>query len=157
MQTHKTTAAALAMALCVGCTLFQARYNPTLRFYEQTGVGELENSVRTISLTNLNMKITVNSYPALTEKDIDSAVYRETPSGGIVILQFDPHGTFKLDELTTRQRGHYLVIVLDGHPVAAWLVDKRLSKGQFTLEPDISDEDAQKLVVALNRMGKSRR
>jgi preprotein translocase subunit SecD len=141
----------------MGCSLFQKRYNPTLRFYEQTGIGQPDVAVRTISMTNLNMRITVSAYPTLTEKDIASVTYRETASGGIIIVQFDPHGTIKLDEMTTRQRGHYVVIMLDGRPVAAWLVDQRLSKGQFVLEADISDEDAQKVVAALNRMGKSRR
>lgn len=73
------------------------------------------------------------------------------------MLRFDPHGMVALDEMTTRTRGQYVVIFLNTKPVAAWLVDKRLTTGQFLLEGDFTDEEARQTVDALNRMGKKRK
>jgi preprotein translocase subunit SecD len=72
------------------------------------------------------------------------------------MLRFDIHGAIKFDELTTRSRGQYLVTFLNGRPVAAWLVDQRITNGQFLVEGDFSDEEAKKAVESLNRMNKKR-
>ena len=73
--------------------------------------------------------------------------------GKAIFLRFDPHGTIVLDEMTTRDRGQYLVIFLNKRPVGTWLVGQRIINGQFLVEGDFTDEAAKKAVEALNKMG----
>ena len=78
----------------------------------------------------------------------------ETSAGLAVMLHFDAHGMFVLEELTTRARGRYLVVFLNDRPVAARLVEQRLVHGQFLLQGDFTDDEARKLIDDLNHMAR---
>ena len=62
---------------------------------------------------------------------MQSAATHQTAGGTAILLRFDTHGAIVLDELTTRTRGEYLVTFLNDRPVAAWLVDQRITNGEF--------------------------
>jgi preprotein translocase subunit SecD len=158
MQSYKNVLiTSLGIVLLTGCALFGERGpEATLRIHEQVSAGLPESRVLTTAIPRANLKVPVNPYPALSEKDVQSAGICQTAGVSAVMLRFDSHGTFALDELTTRNRGAYLVTFLNGRPVAAWLVDRRITNGQFLVEGDFSDEDAKKAVESLNRMSKKR-
>jgi hypothetical protein len=50
-----------------------------------------------------------------------------------------------------------LVTFINFQPVAAWLVNQRILNGQFLVEGDFTDDEAKKVVDALNKMGKANR
>lgn len=145
------------MVAC-GCALFdrQAR-NVTVRIHEQASPALPAERLISATLPDSGLTLTLDSNPALSENLIQSAELFPTAGGAAILLRFDIHGTMRLEELTTRNRGNYLVIYLNGRPVAAWLVNRRLTNGQFLLEGDFTDEEARRVVHALNRMGKTRR
>ncbi|MGA2221412.1 MAG: hypothetical protein ABSH21_06485 [Verrucomicrobiia bacterium] len=159
MQTNKYfPIASLGIVLLTGCALFGKRKpEATLRIHEQVSAMLPESRVLTAAIPRANLKIPVNLYPALSEKDVQSADIYQTAGGSAIMLRFDIHGAIKFDELTTRSRGQYLVTFLNGRPVAAWLVDQRITNGQFLVEGDFSDEEAKNAVESLNRMNKKRR
>jgi len=59
-----------------------------------------------------------------------------------------------LDEMTTRLRDRYIVVMINNHPVSAWRVDQRIINGQFLIEGEFTDEEAQKIVDDLNKLSK---
>jgi preprotein translocase subunit SecD len=158
MQTYKwPRSASLCLLVLTGCALFGPRGpETTLRIHEQVSTALPESRVRMVTIPTAGLKVAVDPYPALDENNVQSADIYQTAGGSTVMLRFDSHGTFALDELTTRNRGAYLVTFLNGCPVAAWLVDRRITNGQFLVEGDFSNEEARKAVESLNKMSKKR-
>lgn len=158
MQPYKwPRSASLCLLVLTGCALFGKREpEATLRIHEQVSAMLPESRVLTVAIPRANLKVPVNPYPALSENDVQSANIYQTAGGSAIMLRFDIHGAIKFDELTTRSRGQYLVTFLNGRPVAAWLVDQRITNGQFLVEGDFGDEEAKNAVESLNRMSKKR-
>ncbi len=144
----------LVLLALAGC---QSAPKVTLRFFEQTSSLLPDSHVRTVVVPRVQMRIPVSPFAVLSERDVASAELIETAGGKVVALRFDPHGTVALDAVTTRNRGNYLVVFVNERPVAAWLVDRRLSTGQYTLEGDLSDDEARQLVDGLNLLANKRK
>ncbi len=162
MQLLKMTAlGSLAVVLLAGCSVI-GRLQPfqpppvetTLRIYEQSDSALPAETVQTVELPRAGLKLTINPFPTLTERDVQSAEVYNTSGGKAVFLRFDPHGEIVLDEMTTRTRGQYVVVMVNNHPVSAWLVDQRIINGQFLVEGEFTDEEAQKIVDDLNKLSK---
>jgi preprotein translocase subunit SecD len=155
MQTYKALMLfSVSAAILSGCATTK---QTTLRFHEQVSSALPESHVLPVQIPGTGLKLTVNPAPTLSERDVQAAEIYKTAGGAAVLLRFDPHGVFALDEMTTRTRGQYIVIFLNEKPVAAWMVDRRLTNGQFLLEGDFSDEQAQQTVDALNQASKKRK
>ncbi|HTS16577.1 MAG TPA: hypothetical protein VMP11_03295 [Verrucomicrobiae bacterium] len=156
MQLLKTTALCLIAAAClVGCSVFQGpKIDTTMGIYDQADSALPTESVRAVVIPSTGLRLTINPFPSLTEKDVQSAELYNTAGGKAVFLRFDPHGEIVLDELTTRTRGQYLVVMVNNHPVSAWLVDQRIINGQFLVEGNFTDQEAQMIVDDLNKLAK---
>ena len=155
MQTHKIWLV-MAVLLAAGCATSDNRKPTTLRINEQVDTGLPEGHWREVQIPKTELTLRVDPFPVLTERDVEVAEPFETSGGLAVMLHFNAHGMFMLDELTTRNRGHYLVVFLNDRPVTAWLVDRRLVHGQFLLEGDFTDAEARQLIDDLNRMAQKR-
>jgi preprotein translocase subunit SecD len=155
MQTHKTWLIAVLL-LAAGCATSGSRKPVTLGIHEQADSALPEGHRREVQIPKTGLTLIVDPFPVLTERNVEVAEPYETSGGLAVMLRFDAHGMFLLDEVTTRDRGHYLVVLVNDLPVAAWLVDQRLVHGQFLLEGDFTDAEARQLIDDLNRMAKKR-
>ena len=156
MQTLKTVGCfALAGVCFVGCAIFRKpSEGANLRIYEESSSSLPAETFQTVEIPHTNVKLTVSPFPTLTERDVQSAELYDTTGGKAIFLRFDPHGTIVLDEMTTRTRGQYVAILVNQRPVSAWLVDQRIINGQFLVEGDFTDEEAQKIVDDLNKLAK---
>ena len=159
MQLLKITLiCSITVALGAGCRVFQSlgqpKINTTVRIYEEADSGLPAENVQTAIIPGAGLRLPINSFPTLTEKDVASAELYNTAGGKAVFLRFDPHGEILLDEMTTRTRGRYIVVMVNNHPVSAWLVDQRIMNGQFLVEGQFTDEEAQKVVDDLNKLAK---
>jgi len=125
----------------------------TLRIYEESNSSLPTETFQTVEIPHTGVKLSIGLFPALTERDVQSAELYDTAGGKAIFLRFDPHGTIMLDEMTTRDRGQYLVIFLNNHPIGTWFVGQRIINGQFLVEGDFTDEAAKKAVEALNKLG----
>ena len=155
MQSLKTVGClALATACFVGCAGFRAGSSEevSLRIHEESSSSLPAETFQTVEIPRTNVKLSVSPFPALTERDVQSAELYDTAGGKAIFLRFDPHGTIVLDEMTTRDRSQYLVIFLNRRPVGSWLVDQRIINGQFLVEGDFTDEEAKKAVEELNKL-----
>jgi len=156
MQTLKTVGCfALAAACFVGCAVFRkTSEEANLRIYEESSSSLPAETFQTVEIPHTNVKLTVSPFPTLTERDVQSAELYDTTGGKAIFLRFDPHGTIVLDEMTTRDRGQYLVIFLNNRPIGSWFVDQRILNGQFLVDGDFTDQEAEKTVEALNKLSK---
>src|SRR2546425_13146666 len=106
--------------LLVGCALF-GEHEPeaTLALHEQVNPASPETHVQRVEVPKTGLTIPIDPYPMLTEKNAESAEFQRTAGGGAaILLHFDTHGVMVLREMTTRSRGDYIVIFLNGRPVA---------------------------------------
>ncbi len=142
---------AVFMVALAGCAWFRSTPPVTVRFHEQVSEALPASHVRVVDVPSTHQRIAVDPYPQLTEKNIVEAKLEQTPGGPAVRLRFDLHGANTLAEMTTRMRGQYIVVFVDDRPVAAVLVDQRITNGEFLLESDFTDAEAEKLVADLNR------
>ena len=156
MQTLKTVGCfALAGVCFVGCAIFRKPSEvANLRIYEESSSSLPAETFQTVEIPHTNVKLTVSPFPTLTERDVQSAELYDTTGGKAIFLRFDPHGTIVLDEMTTRDRGQYLVIFLNNRPIGSWFVDQRILNGQFLVDGDFTDQEAEKAVEALNKLSK---
>jgi preprotein translocase subunit SecD len=153
MQTYKNLLIAGAGALLLaGCALFHQPSPTTLRLHEEITSTLPDDDVRLVAVPKTGLKIPLNPYATLSERDVARAELAQTPGGATIKLQFDANGAILFDEMTTRCRGQYIVTFLNERPVAAWLVDRRVTNGQFVVEGDFTDEEARKAVEALNKI-----
>jgi preprotein translocase subunit SecD len=158
MQTLKTGLGLTLTALVwTGCALFPKHEHTTVRIHEQVDVGLPQENMTRVEIPKANLELSISPFPTLTEKDVLSAELYDTAGGQAIFLRFDIHGAIVLDECTTRNRGRYLVTFINNRPVAAWLVDRRLVNGQFLIEGDFTDDEAKRVVDALNEIAKKNR
>jgi preprotein translocase subunit SecD len=160
MQILKTALCGLFAVLALtGCALFRKFGSPTttVRIHEQASSALPADYLLDVEIPSMNLKLSVSPYPTLSEKDILTADLYDTAGGKAILLRFDAHGLFVLDEMTTRSRGQYLVTFVNTRPVAAWFVNQRILNGQFLIEGDFTDEEARQIVNGLNKMSKANR
>jgi hypothetical protein len=142
---------ALPVVLLAGCAWMRSAPPVTVRFHEQVSETLPASHVRVVDVPSTRQRLAVDPYPQLTEKNIVEAKLEPTPGGPAVRLRFDLHGANTLAEMTTRMRGQYLVVFVNDRPVAAVLVERRITDGEFLLESNFTDAEAQTLVADLNR------
>lgn len=143
----------MSALLCVGCA---SPKETTLRMYQQVTSPLPSKMYRRVPIPSAGIEINVDPYPVLTERDIFKAELYPTSGGQALLLHFEPVRMIRMDELTTRLRGRYLVTFLDDRPVAAWYVDRRIENGQMLIEGDFTEEEAKKAVESLTRQSKKR-
>ena len=151
----------VALALLTGCAMFaalrapqQSKADTTLGIYEEADSALPADTVQSVIIPRTGLRLTISPFPTLTEEDVQNAELYNTAGGKAVFLRFDPHGEMALDELTTRLRDRYLVVMINKRPVSAWLVNQRITNGQFLVEGDFTDEEAKKIVDDLNVLSK---
>ena len=154
----------VSLALLTGCSMMAAFHGSqqakkadtttTLGIYEEADSALPAEIVQSVIIPRTGLRMTISPSPALSEQDVQSAELYKTAGGKAIFLRFDPYGEMALDELTTRSRDRYLVVMINNHPVSAWLVNQRIINGQFLVEGDFTDEEAKKIVDNLNKLSK---
>jgi preprotein translocase subunit SecD len=143
-------------ALLGGCALFDQKETVTLRLHEEVDTVMAGKRVMPVSLPGYDLTLSVDPQPALSERYVKSAEIYPTAGGSAIMIRFDRHGMMTLDEITTRLRGRRLVTFLNQRPVAVWLVNQRLTNGQFLVQGEFTDEEAKQAVDQLNLLGKEK-
>lgn len=92
----------------------------------------------------------IDKFAVLTERDLETAAVTGAGDGFAIRLVFGRHGTIELDRLSLNNRGELLVILINGVPVAAPMLKQRIVDGYFEFTPDLTREQAEKVVEGLN-------
>ena len=80
-----------------------------------------------------------------------AAKLEPTTGGDAIRLKFDSHGANLLAEMTTRMRGHSIVVIANDRPIAVLLVEHANASGELQLIGDLTDEQTKSLVDSLNK------
>lgn len=88
----------------------------------------------------------------LTGKDLRrSGVQFDQESGSpVVSLEFSPEGAKKFGEITARNIGRTVAIILDGMPISAPKVEEAITTGNAVIRGGFRLEEAKELAVQLN-------
>lgn len=126
-----------------------------LRFHlEVNSDGSPGNAPITVFREN-PFRINIRTQPYLTEGDIAEAALVETVGGFGIRVQFDHHGTLLLDNLSTSSRGQRLAIFCafgEQRWLAAPVLTRRISTGEFIFTPDATKEESERIVLGLNNL-----
>jgi hypothetical protein len=134
-----------------GCSSFGKSKESSLRFHEEINPQLGENRVRMVVLPFSNQTVPVSAFASLTERDIESIHVIKTAEGLSLALKFDPHGIIVMDDISVRMRGKMVVVFVDGRPVYAWQVGKRIPDGKVVITPHMTDAEIIKLSESLQR------
>jgi hypothetical protein len=113
-----------------------------------------------VKVTHENILVNVEKEPFLTEGDVAHATVVDTMGGFAIQVVFDSHATTVLDMVTTSHKGSRIAILTQfplSHWVAAPLITKRIANGVFTFTPDVTREEADRIVSGLNKVVEKRR
>jgi preprotein translocase subunit SecD len=121
-----------------------------------------EGQGQTVSVLRADpVLVTVAKDPVLTEADLLRASLIATPGGFAIELKFDETGSWTLEQFSAAYAGKHFVIyaqwgdkLKDGRWLAAPLITGRIASGVLAFTPDMSREEAQKLVAGLNNVAK---
>ena len=99
--------------------------------------------------------------PALTEANVIGARILDTPGGFAIEIRFDESGSYILEQDTAANPGKHLLIFgqwgdkkADGRWLAAQIITHRVPDGVLAFTPDMSRDEAEKLVQGLNEIAK---
>ena len=132
----------------------QKREQSTLRFHlevNQDGTGRSGP----VLVTHDRIPINVEKEPFITEGDLEKALVIDTLGGFAIQVVFDAIATAHLDLITSANKGHHIAIMTQfpkTHWVAAPLINRRIATGIFTFTPDLTCEEAQRMVRGLNNV-----
>ncbi len=99
--------------------------------------------------------VTVDRQPFLSELNIESARVVDTLGGFSIAIQFNTEGTILLEQYTITYRGRHAAVLAEFGQlrwIAAPVMQKGITNGQFIFTPDTTREEAEKIVRGLNRV-----
>ncbi len=142
----------VALIFTTGCLHNQKKKDKkdaSLRIFLQTSPVMPENLRYQILFDKPNITFWVKSLPELTEQDVASAETVSTGGGLQIKLQFNHHGSFILEQLTGSNRGKYLAVVIDAHPVAPILIQEIYRNGELIFTPNLTDLQTTDVITRL--------
>jgi preprotein translocase subunit SecD len=105
--------------------------------------------------------ITIEKEPILTEASLIQSRVIDSHGGIAIQIQFDESSTLVLEQYSAANPGKHFVIfgqwgekVADARWLAAPLITHRIAGGILSFTPDMSREEADRLVLGLNNVSK---
>ena len=105
--------------------------------------------------------ITIEKEPILTEANLIQSRVIDSHGGIAIQIQFDESSTLVLEQYSAANPGKHFVIfgqwgekAADGRWLAAPLITHRIAGGILSFTPDMSHEEADRLVLGLNNVSK---
>ncbi|MBA4148096.1 MAG: hypothetical protein H0X66_08260 [Verrucomicrobia bacterium] len=100
--------------------------------------------------------VSVDPIPFLDWRNITDGRLVEDQSGFAIQLQFDAHGTFVLDTLTTANRGKPIAILAITGTEQRWLgaplIHQRNASGFLTFTPDATREETERMIYGIRNV-----
>ncbi len=138
-----------ALLLVLPLSLHAGQKKPppvSIRLLAEGNEREGESFVTPVELTNPPKKIFVRKVPIISERDIKGFLPFPGRDGMIgTYLLLDAHGSDKLEQFTTSDRGKLAVIFVNGRVAAAVRVDTRVTDGILYVPGGILPNEIQLL------------
>ena len=157
-----------ALALFCGCqsdktATKQDKQISALRIHIEAHADPAGTSQTVSVLRSDPVSVTIYHNPILTEADVVAARLLDAPAGAgfAVEIKLADMPTLLLEQYTASSQGKHLVIWgqwgdkgKDTRWLAAPLITHRISDGVLAFTPDMSRDDAYRLVLGLNNLAK---
>ena len=126
-----------------------------IRVFCEGNEKEGESFVTPVELTTPQKRVFLRKVPIVTEKDF-TAFYPFPGRDGMVGAYFrlDAHGSDKLDQFTTEDRGKLAVIMVNGRIAAALRVEERVKDGILFVPGGILPNEVALLETKIPVMGR---
>jgi preprotein translocase subunit SecD len=155
--------ALLAMAVLCGCqTDKKSKETSALRVHIEANSDDPGTS-QAVSVPPRDdpVLITIEKEPILTEANLIQSRVIDSHGGIAIQIQFDESSTLVLEQYSAANPGKHFVIfgqwgekAAAGRWLAAPLITHRIAGGILSFTPDMSHEEADRLVLGLNNVSK---
>jgi preprotein translocase subunit SecD len=148
-------AALIVAALAIGCQTIKKKPASVLRMHLEMNP---DGTDRTVSVPIGRSKaffVNIEKNHFLDEGHVQQASVVDDVGGFQISLQFDKRGTLLLEQYTTANKGRRVAIhAIFGQErwLAAPVITQRISDGKFFFTPDATREEAERLVLGLNKV-----
>ena len=139
-----------ALLILPACASKLPKDAATLSMHLPASAGLPESRRIPLIVPNPHLTLEVDSFAVLTERDLDKVDLKGQGEEFLIRLVFNTHGTITLDSVSNNNRDEMLVVLINGRPVAAPRLKRRIVDGTFEFTPDLSREEAEKVVKGLN-------
>ncbi len=147
--------AALLAVLATGCQTTRKKEASVLRMHLEVNPDGTDRTTSVPIGRDKFFYVTIEKAPFLDEGHIQEASVVDDVGGFQISLQMDKRGTLLLEQYTTANKGRRIAI----HGVfgqdrwlAAPVITHRISDGKFAFTPDATREEADRLVLGLNKV-----
>jgi SecDF, P1 head subdomain len=154
--------ALMTMAVLCGCkTDKKPKEVSALRVHIEADIGNTGASETVSVLRSDPVLVTIFKEQILTEANLVEAKVIEARGGFAIQLQFDESSSMVLEQYSAANPGRHFVIFgqwgeqpADGRWLAAPLITHRIADGKLSFTPDMTREQADRLVLGLNNVVK---
>ena len=156
--------ALMALAMLCGCQTAKDKPGKEvsdLRVHIEVNPDNAGTSQTVSVLRSDPMSFTIAKEPVLSEANIIAARVINARGGFAVEIQFDEINTLVLEQYSAANPGKHFVIfgqwgekVEDGRWLTAPLITHRIVGGRLSFTPDMTREEADRLVLGLNNVAK---
>ena len=159
-----------ALALFSGCQTHhsvtkESKEISALRIHMETNPDPSGTALtQTVSVLRAEpVSVVIAQTPFLTEADVVAARVLDAPAGDgfAVEIKFSDVGTLTLEQFSASNPGKHFVVFgqwgdksMDGRWLAAPLITHRITDGLLSFTPDMSRDDAYRLVLGLNNVSR---
>lgn len=145
-----------AVLLGVGALLTAAcQHNPTsetptavARFLLET---ETDSAAVLVTLPTSGVQVRAMPKPVITEFDVAGVAEVQVDLGRCLLFQLTPAAGRDLYRLSAQNLGRRLVLLINGQPLGARVIDRPLEAGRFFMFVEVPDAELKTIVNDLNR------
>jgi hypothetical protein len=127
----------------------------TLRLYLESSRDGGDHGSGTAIYRQSPIRVNTEREPFLTEIDLDSAELVDVPGGYAIKAQFNGHGALVLEGVTVAHKSQHIAVqshFTETRWLAAPLITRRISNGEFVFTPDATREEADRIVRGLRNL-----
>jgi hypothetical protein len=135
-----------------------AKKPPPMAFRVHAETSERDTATFAMPVTIINppMQVFVEKMPFISEREVKAFYAFPTGQGDFgAYFQLDNHGTKAWENLTSSQRGRFLVILFNGRAVARLRVDRAVTDGIVMVPHGITQAEVQAMQAKLPVIGQA--
>ena len=152
----------MALAVLCGCQMdTNNKEISVLRVHIEVNSNQVGNSQTISVLRSDPVLVTIAKEPILTQANMVEARVIDTRGGFALEIQFDEISAGVLEQYSAANPGKHFAIFgqwgekpADGRWLAAPLITHRIADGILSFTPDMSREEAERLVLGVNNVAK---
>lgn len=144
--------------LAAGLSFGAAKKPPPMAFRVHAETTQRDSELFAMPVTILQppMQVFVEKLPLISEREVKAFYPFPSAQGDFgAYFQLDNHGTKAWENLTTGQRGRFLVIIFNGRAIARLRVDRTVTDGIVMVPHGITEAEVQAMRASIPVIGQA--